>query len=321
MKIVVLDGYTLNPSDLSWGKMQDIADVMVYDRTDINNFEQIVKRIGDSDIVITNKTPISKEVLDRCTNIQYIGILATGYNVVDTKYAREKNIPVCNIPTYGTKAVAQFAIAMLLEICHNIGHHSKAVYHGRWESCEDWCFWDHPLIELSGKTLGVVGFGKIGRETASLAQAFGMKILAYDNYKDKTLESDTLKYVELNELFQNSDVISLHCPLQESTLGIINKNNISKMKNGVIILNNSRGQLIVEQDLADALNNEKVYAAAVDVVSTEPIKSDNPLLKAKNCFITPHIAWAPIESRSRLMDVAVDNIKDFLSGSPKNVVN
>lgn len=321
MKIVVLDGYTENPGDLSWDGMKALGDLTVYDRTSLTDMSEVEKRIGDAEVVITNKTPIPKEVLDKCTNIKYIGVLATGYNVVDYKVAKEKGIPVCNIPTYGTAAVGQFAIGLLLEICHHIGHHDKAVKQGRWENNKDWCFWDYPLIELDGKTMGIIGYGRIGQSTGRLAQALGMKVLANDAYKNPALESDTCRYVDRDELYEKSDVIALHCPLFPDTEKMINKDSISKMKDGVIIINNSRGQLIDEDDLAEALNSGKVYAAGLDVVSTEPIKGNNPLLKAKNCIITPHISWAPKESRQRLMDIAVENLKAFIDGNPINVVN
>ena len=321
MNIVVLDGYTENPGDLSWDSLEKLGSLKVYDRTSLVDEAEIISRIGQAEAVITNKTPLSRNVIESCPTIKYIGVLATGYNVVDVDAAKEKGIPVANIPTYGTTAVAQFAIAMLLEICHNVGHHSKAVHEGRWSSSKDWCFWDYPLIELAGKTMGVIGFGRIGQNTAAIAQAFGMKILAYDTNQIAELESDTCKYATLDELLQESDVISLHCPLFAATEGIINRDTIAKMKDNVIILNNSRGPLIVEKDLAEALNSGKVYAAGLDVASTEPIKADNPLLTAKNCFITPHISWAPKESRQRLMDIAVNNVEAFIEGKPVNVVN
>jgi glycerate dehydrogenase len=317
MKIVILDGYTENPGDLSWEGFEALGDVVVYDRTPV---ELIQERIGDADAVIVNKVPITEETLDKCTGIKYIGVLATGYNVVNVEAAKKRGIPVCNIPTYGTDAVGQFAIAMLLEICHHVGHHSNAVHEGRWENCEDWCFWDYPLIELAGKTMGVIGFGRIGQATGRIAKALGMKVMAYDEYPND-FGKEIATYVSLDELLANADVISLHCPLFPSTEGMINKNSIAKMKDGVILLNNSRGPLIVEEDLADALNSGKVYAAGLDVVSTEPIKGNNPLLKAKNCIITPHISWAPKESRQRLMDIAVDNFKAYIAGEPTNVVN
>lgn len=316
MKIVILDGYTENPGDLSWDGFKKHGEVTVYDRTPM---DKIVERIGDAQAVITNKTPISKETLSTCPTIQYIGVLATGYNVVDTIAAQEKGITVCNIPSYGTAAVAQFAIALLLEICHHVAHHSQAVHEGRWERNADWCFWDYPLMELAGKTMGIIGFGRIGQATGLIANTLGMKIIAYDEHI--TASAPPLAtYVSLDNLFSQADVISLHCPLLPSTKEIINKNSIAKMKDGVIILNNSRGPLIQEADLAAALNSGKVYAAGLDVVSTEPIQGDNPLLTAKNCIITPHISWAPRESRQRLMDIAVNNLAAFIGGNPTNVV-
>jgi len=317
MKIVILDGYTENPGDLSWESMEKLGELKVYNRTPTN---QIVERIGDADVVIVNKTPISAQTIAACTGIKYIGVLATGYNIVDVEAAKAKKIKVTNVPTYGTAAVGQFAIALLLEICHHVGHHSKAVLEGRWEKNPDWCFWDYPLIELAGKTIGIIGFGRIGQTTATIAKAMGMNVLAFDEHPNDTGKA-IADYVSLDELYAKSDVISLHCPLFPSTEGIINKNSIAKMKNGIIILNNSRGPLIVEQDLADALNSGKVYAAGLDVVSTEPVKAGNPLLKAKNCLITPHISWAPKESRQRLMDIAVSNLESYISGNPINMVN
>ena len=317
MKIVILDGYTENPGDLSWEGFEKLGEVKVYDRTPA---DEIVSRIGDAEVIYTNKTPISRETIARCPNLKYIGVLATGYNVVDVQAARERGIPVTNIPTYGTAAVGQFAIAMLLEICHHVAHHSDAVHQGRWENNVDWCFWDYPLIELAGKTMGIIGFGRIGQTTGRIAKALGMRVIAYDSFESDA-GREIGEYVALDALLAQSDVISLHCPLFPQTQGIINKDAIAKMKDGVIILNTSRGPLIVEQDLADALNSGKVYAAGVDVVSTEPIRADNPLLTAKNCLITPHISWAPKESRQRLMDIAVNNLGAYLAGSPVNVVN
>ncbi len=318
MKIVILDGYTENPGDLSWSGLENLGQLAVYDRTPA---DKVIERIGDAEAVYTNKTPITKAVLDACPNVKFIGVLATGYNVVDVDTAKEKKIVVSNIPTYGTDAVAQFAIALLLELCHYIGEHSDCVKKGDWTNNADWCFWNHPLVELAGKTMGILGFGRIGRRTGQIAQALGMKVLAYDAYRDPTMESETCRYAELDELLKESDVIALHCPLFPSTMGIVNKDTIAKMKDGVMIINNSRGPLIVEEDLRDALNSGKVAGAAVDVVSTEPIKMDNPLLQAKNIIITPHISWAPKESRQRLMDIAVENLRKFKEGTPINVVN
>lgn len=318
MKIVVLDGYTENPGDLSWEGLEKLGELTVYDRTPA---DKIAERIGDAEAVYTNKTPITAEIIGKCPNMKFIGVLATGYNVIDTAAAKEAGVVVSNIPTYGTDAVAQYVMALLLEMCHHVGEHSECVKAGDWTNNQDWCFWNHPLIELSGKTLGIIGFGRIGQRTAQIAQSFGMKILAYDEYPDKTLETETCKYVTLEELLSQSDVISLHCPLFPSTEGIINKQTIGKMKDGVKIINTSRGPLIVEEDLKEALDSGKVSGAAVDVVSTEPIKEDNPLLGARNMIITPHIAWAPRESRQRLMDIAVDNLARFISGKPQNIVN
>jgi len=317
MKIVILDGYTENPGDLTWDGFKALGDLTVYDRTPQ---DKIIERIGDADAVIVNKTPVSRETIAACPKIKYIGVLATGYNIVDTASAKQRNITVTNIPTYGTAAVGQFAIALLLEICHHIGHHDQAVHDGCWEANPDWSFWDFPLIELAGKTMGIIGFGRIGQVTGAVAKALGMKVIAQDE-----IETDSGKaiaeYVNRDRLFRESDVICLHCPLFPSTQGLINKETIAKMKESAIIINNSRGPLIVEEDLAAALNAGRVYAAGLDVVSVEPIRADNPLLKAKNCIITPHISWAPKESRQRLMDIAVDNLKAFISGNAVNVVN
>lgn len=317
-KIVVLDGYTENPGDLSWAGLEALGELTVYDRTAP---EQIIERIGDADIVFTNKTPLGKAEFEACPGICFIGVLATGYNVVDVAAAKECGIAVTNIPTYGTDAVGQFAIALLLEVCHHVGHHSEAVHAGRWQSNPDFCFWDYPLIELAGKTMGIIGYGRIGQTTGRIAQALGMRVLAYDAYQNPALQSETMRYASLEQVLSESDVISLHCPLFAETEGMINKNTIAKMKNGVIIINTSRGPLIVEQDLAEALERGKVACAAVDVVSREPILETNPLLGAKNCIITPHIAWAPKESRARLMEIAVGNLRSFLEGKPINVVN
>ena len=317
MKIVVLDGYTENPGDLSWKDLEALGETTIYDRTPV---ELVEERIGDAEIVITNKTPIDKEIFEKCQNIKYVGVLATGYNVVDVNTAAEKGIPVCNIPTYGTTAVAQMVFALLLEICHHVGTHSEAVKRGVWSNNVDWCFWKYPLIELAGKTMGIVGFGRIGKAVGRLAKAFGMNVLAYDEYENEEGKA-IADYVTLDELYTKSDVISLHCPLFPATTGMICKESIAKMKDGVILINTSRGPLINEADLAEALQSKKVYAAGCDVVSTEPIKADNPLLGCYNSILTPHIAWAPKESRQRLMDIAVDNVRNFLNGTTVNAVN
>lgn len=324
MKIVILDGYAENPGDLSWEGFEKLGELTVYDRTPREDVEEILRRIGDAEIICTNKTLIGREVIERAPKLRYIGVLATGYNVVDVDAAAERGIPVTNIPSYGTAAVAQHVMALLLEICNRTGHHSQAVHEGRWQRSEDFCFWDYPLMELAGKTMGIIGYGHIGKAAARLAGAFGMKVIACRRPGHSVLENvqdDGVSMVTIEELFERADVISVHCPLFPETEGLICRENISKMKNGVIIINTARGPIVQEKDLAEALNSGKVYAAGVDVVSTEPIRDDNPLLTARNCFITPHIAWASRESRQRLMDTAVDNLRAFLAGEPVNVVN
>lgn len=320
MKIVVLDGHTENPGDLSWSSLESLGQVTVYERTSYVEAPMITERIGDAEIVITNKTPITRDVIDQCPSIRMIAALSTGYNVIDYAYAKEKGIPVCNVPSYGTASVSQFAIALLLEVCHHIGHHTQSVHNGNWTNNQDWCYWDTPQMELDGKTMGIIGFGRIGQATGKIAKVLGMNVLAYDTAQSQSGQAIG-KYVDLDTLLAHSDVVSLHCPLFPETEGIINRDRIAKMKDGAILINNSRGPLVVEQDLADALNSGKLAAAAVDVVSTEPIKADNPLLHAKNCIITPHISWAPKESRQRIMNITVENVKAFIKGSPINVVN
>ena len=320
MKIVVLDGYTENPGDLSWDGLGALGELTVYDRTPVDDEAEIIRRIGDAALVYTNKTPISRRVIDACPSMKFISLLATGYNVVDYRYAGEKGIPVTNVPTYGTASVSQFSIALLLEICHHIGHHDASVHAGNWEHSIDWCYWDYPLIELEGKTMGVIGFGRIGQAEGRVARALGMRVLANDLYPSDSGRA-IAEYVDLDTLLAQSDVVTLHCNLTPENTGFINRDAIAKMKDGAILINNARGQLINEQDVADALNSGKLAAAGLDVVSTEPIRGDNPLLKAKKCIITPHISWAPKESRQRIMDCAVANAKAFLEGAPINVVN
>lgn len=320
MKIVVLDGYAENPGDLSWEGLERLGGLTVYDRTSLADNAEIIARMDGAEAVLTNKTPIDAEAISSCPKLRYIGVLATGYNIVDVAKAKERGVTVTNIPSYGTNAVGQFAIALLLEICHHVGHHDAAVRAGRWQNNPDWCFWDYPLIELAGKTLGIIGFGRIGQTTGRIAAALGMEVLAVDESPNEA-GAKIADYVTLDELFSRSDVVALHCPLLPSTREIIRGENIAKMKDGVIIINNSRGGLINERDLADALNGGKVYAAGLDVVSSEPIREDNPLLGAKNCIITPHISWAPKESRQRLMDIAVENLNSYIAGKTNNVVN
>ena len=319
MKLVVTDGYTINPGDLSWDPLREFGELVVFDRSPRDE-DEMIRRIGDADILVANKAKVSRRVIDACPNLKFITIQAAGYDVIDYEYAREKGIPLSNVPDYGSAAVAQYAIALLLEICGRVGHHAQAVQQGRWAESGEWCFWDYPMIELAGKTMGIIGFGRIGQHVGKMARALGMDVIAF-NRSRKPEGALIADYVELDELLRRSDVISLHCPLFPETREIINKNTIAKMKDGVIILNNSRGALVAEQDLADALNSGKVYAAGLDVVSAEPIREDNPLLRAKNCIITPHISWASIESRRRIIESTAGNIRAWLAGDPRNVVN
>lgn len=320
MKIVILDGYSLNPGDLNWSVFSDMGETAVYDRTPVDDPEEILRRIGDSEIILTNKTPITRATLERCPAVRYVGLLSTGYNVVDVEAARERGIPVCNVPGYGTASVAQLTIALLLEICHRVGYHDRAVHAGRWSGSVDYCFWDGTLIEAAGKTMGIVGFGSIGQAVGRIAGALGMSVIASGPHPWAVGERPA-PCVPLEELLRRSDVVSLHCPLFPETRGLINRETIAQMKDGAILLNTSRGPLLVERDVADALNSGKLYAAGVDVAETEPIPADSPLLTAKNCVITPHIAWAPLEARRRLMDTAAGNLRSFLAGRPVNAVN
>lgn len=317
MKIVVLDGYTENPGDLSWDGLRALGELTVYDRT---RPEEAASRIQDAEIIVTNKVPITRALLEQCPSIRYVSVLATGYNVVDLTATAERGIPVSNVPAYSTAAVGQFTIGMLLEICCQIGFHDGSVHDGDWASCPDFSYWKTPLIELAGKTMGIIGFGRIGRQTGAIAKAMGMRVLATGS-RPCDEGNAIAEYVDLDTVLRQSDVISLHCPLFPETTGIINKDSIAKMKDGVIILNMARGPLIVEEDLAQALNSGKVYAAGMDVVSQEPIRADNPLLTAKNCFLTPHIAWASRECRQRIMEITEQNIRSFLDGNVQNRVN
>ena len=320
MKIVVLDGYAENQGDISWAPLEALGELTVYDRTALTESPLIAERIGDAEIAVTNKTPITRSVIDACPNLRAIAVLATGYNVVDTTYAREKDIPVMNVPVYGTDNVAQYAIALLLEACSQVVHHDRSVHAGEWTRSIDFCYWQKPLIEVSGKTAGIIGFGRIGQAVARILSAMNVRVLAYS--RSERAEGRALAdYVPLDTLFQRSDFIFLHCPLTPETDGIINAANIAKMKDGVIIVNNGRGQLIVEEDLAAALTSGKVACAAVDVASTEPIAAENPLLHAPNCIITPHISWATKEARERIMQMTADNVRAFMEGKPTNVVN
>lgn len=320
MKIVNLDSYALNPGDLDWSPLKELGDCTFYDRTPVNDDNEILKRIGDAEIVLTNKTPLDEHVISTAPNLKYIGVTATGYNVIDTEAATKANIPVTNIPTYGTDAVAQFTFALLLEITSHVGLHSQLVHDGRWSSNPDFTFWAKPLMELQGKTLGLIGFGSIAKKVAEIGHAFSMNIIFY-NHRPKTDLPNYVKQVSLEELYQQSDIISLHVPQTPETTEMINQEAISQMKDGVILINTARGGLISEKDVADALNDGKIAAAGVDVVQKEPIPADSPLLSAKNCYITPHIAWAPRETRNRLLGIVVDNLQAFLNGEKLNVVN
>ena len=318
MKIVILDGRALNPGDLSYDCINQFGDVTLYQRTESEALA--IERIGDAEIVLVNKVPVTKAMLDACPNIRQICVLATGYNIVDTAACKEKGIPVCNVPAYGTAAVAQFTLGLMLEICHRIGHHDLVVHQGKWCDCDNFCFWDTPQMELGGKTLGIIGFGRIGQAVAKLAEAFGMRVIAYSRTRYPEWE-DKITYVDLDTLYAQSDFISLHCPLFPENAKMINAASIARMKDGTILINTARGGLLDEAAVADALAKGKLSAAAVDVVSEEPMHRDNPLLTAPNCIITPHIAWAPVESRQRLLDCVVENIRAFLNGAPQNVVN
>ena len=319
MKLVILDGSGLNPGDLSWAPIEAFGDLTVHPFGTADE-EEIIRRIGDAEIVIGNKTPISRRVLEACPNIKLICLISTGYNVVDIDAARERGIPVCNVPAYGTQMVAQFAIGLLLECCHRTGLHNDSVHAGDWEKCPNFCYWKTPVIELAGKTMGIIGFGRIGRAVGRIAKALGMEVLAYGSRPcPEGLEIGT--YVDLDTLLARSDVISLHCPLFPETERMINRETVAKMKDGVILINNSRGGLIDEQAVADALNAGNIRCAGVDVVTVEPILSTNPLLTAKNCIITPHMSWAATECRQRIIDITAENLRAFLDGCPRNVVN
>ena len=320
MKIVNLDSYALNPGDLDWSPLKELGDCTFYDRTPVNDDNEILKRIGDAEIVLTNKTPLDEHVISTAPNLKYIGVTATGYNVIDTEAATKANISVTNIPTYGTDAVAQFTFALLLEITSHVGLHNQLVHDGRWSSNPDFTFWAKPLMELQGKTLGLIGFGSIAKKVAEIGHAFSMNIIFY-NHRPKTDLPNYVKQLSLEELYQQSDIISLHVPQTLETTEMINQKAISQMKDGVILINTARGGLISEKDVADALNDGKIAAAGVDVVQKEPIPTDSPLLSAKNCYITPHIAWAPRETRNRLLGIVVDNLQAFLNGEKLNVVN
>ena len=318
MKIVVLDGYTLNPGDLSWDALKALGDVEIYERS---NPAEVLERATGADILLTNKTPLGKDILEQLPVVKFISLLATGYNVVDVQFAKQKGIVVSNVPGYGTASVVQMTFALLLEFCLHVQRHSDAVAAGRWSSSKDFCFWDYPLVELQDKTLGIIGFGDIGKKVADVASAFGMQIVANSRTQSDQGHRKNFKWVTLDELLRQADVVSIHSPLTPETTGLINKQTLQLMKPSAFLINTSRGPIIVDQDLADALNNGTIAGAGIDVLSAEPPTADNPLLKAKNCIITPHISWATKEARARLLDIAVNNVKAFLEGKAVNVVN
>jgi len=317
MKITVLDGYCLNPGDLSWDTLRALGELDAFDRT---RADQVVERAAGAEIVFTNKTPLSAEALAQLPTLRYIGVLATGYNIVDVAAAQRQNIVVTNIPTYGTASVAQFVFALLLELCHNVKLHSDAVRAGEWTRSPDWSFWKTPLVELAGKTMGIVGFGRIGRHTARIADALGMRVIASDTFHGEDPALTDFRWGSVEEVLGESDAVSLHAPLFPETRGMINAQSLRLMKPSAFLINTSRGPLVVDQDLADALNAGRLAGAGLDVLSIEPPAADNPLLSARNCLVTPHMAWATREARARLMDLAVENLTAFLAGSPKNVI-
>ena len=319
MKIVNLDCHGLNPGDLSWEPIASLGELTLHDYVAPTE-EEVIRRIGDAEIIIGNKTVISRRILESCPSVKLVCVLATGYNVVDIHAAKELGVTVCNVPAYGTQMVAQFAIGLLLELCHHAWLHSESVKAGDWERCPDFCYWKTPIIELAGKTMGIIGFGRIGTAVGRIAKALGMHVLATGSRPTEEGRS-IAEYVTMEELLARSDVISLHCPLFPETENMINRDTIAKMKDGVILINNSRGGLVDEQALCDALNCGKIAAAGVDVVSQEPIIGTNPLLKAKNCIITPHMSWAATECRERILQITRENILAFLRGQPQNVVN
>ena len=318
MKIVILDGTALNPGDLSYDCIHQFGDVTIYNRTETE--AEAIQRIGDSEIILVNKVPITETVLEACPNVKLICVQATGYNIVDCDACARRGIPVTNVPAYGTAAVAQFTLALMLEMCHRIGLHNHSVHQGDWIKSPNFCYWLTPQMELGGKTLGIIGFGSIGRAVGQLSKAFGMKVIAYN--RSECEEGRQIgEYVDLDTLFAQSDIISLHCPLFPETEKIINAENIAKMKDGAMLVNTARGGLLDENAVVEALESGKLRYAAVDVVSQEPMLADNPLLTSRKCIITPHMAWAPVESRQRLLDCVVENIRGFLNGKPQNVVN
>jgi glycerate dehydrogenase len=317
MRIIVLDGYALNPGDLSWKKMEAFGELIVHDRT---KPEEILQRSQGANVLFTNKTPLREDVIKQLPDLRFIGVLATGYNIIDVKAANERGVIVSNIPDYGSFSVAQLTMALLLELCHRVQRHSDSVHEGKWARSKDWSYWDHPLVELAGKTMGIIGFGNIGQKVAEMASAFGMKILGSSRTQTDQSQRKNFRWADVPDLLKSSDVVSIHCPLTPETQGLINAQSLRTMKRSAFLLNTSRGPIIIDQDLSDALNNDVIAGAGIDVLSVEPPKPDNPLFGAKNCIITPHIAWATREARSRLMDMAVQNLSAFVNGDPVNIV-
>jgi glycerate dehydrogenase len=318
MKIVILDGYTLNPGDLNWDDLKKFGDIVIYDRTPA---DKVVERALGAEVVFTNKTPIGADVLNELPDLKFIGVLATGYNVINTEVAKAKGVIVSNVPGYGTASVVQMTFALLLELCLHVQRHSDSVMEGKWAQSADWCFWDYPLVELAGKTMGIIGFGRIGQQVGDVATALGMNIIASGRTQSNQSHRKSFKWADLPELLEECDVVSIHCPLLPDTKGLINKESLQLMKRSAFLLNTSRGSIVVDEDIADALNNDVIAGAGIDVLSVEPPPKNNPLFSAKNCIITPHIAWATKEARQRLMDITVNNLTAFINGSAVNVVN
>jgi glycerate dehydrogenase len=318
MKIVVLDGYTLNPGDLSWDALKQLGEVVIYDRTPR---ELVLERSKDAEVILSNKTPLGADIIKQLPSLKFIGVLATGFNVIDIQAAKEQSVIVANVPGYGTDSVVQMTFALLLELCQHVQRHSDSVMGGDWAASADWCYWNFPLIELVGKTIGIIGFGRIGQKVGDVATAFGMNIIGSSRHQTDQTQRKNFRWAPIPELLEQSDIVTIHCPLFPETQGLINKDSLKTMKKSAFLLNTSRGPIIVDQDLADALNNDVIAGAGIDVLSAEPPPKDNPLFGAKNCIITPHIAWATKEARTRLMGMVVDNLTSFINGNPVNVVN
>lgn len=318
MKIVVLDGYALNPGDLSWDAIKEFGDLVVHDRT---SQDEILERSGGAHVLLTNKTPIRENIIDQLPGLRFIGVLATGYNVVDVEAAKARGIVVSNVPDYGSYSVAQLTFALLLELCNHVQRHSDSVREGKWASSKDWCYWDFPQMELAGKTMGIIGFGSIGKKVGDMAMSFGMNVLGTARTRTDQSHRKNFGWTEVPDLLEQSDVVSIHCPLTSETKGLINAKTLRTMKKSAFLLNTSRGPIVIDQDLSNALNENVIAGAGIDVLAVEPPQKDNPLFKAKNCIITPHIAWATKEARTRLMNMAIDNLSAFIKGTPVNVVS